>query len=337
MMISLEIILSRFLSITTPLMKVGFGFLPIAVIAMLYGPLYSAAAWGISDLLGAVMFPVAPYFYGFTVSAIIGGALLGALLKGGRPKILNVAAAVTLSCCLVTLGLDTLWLGMITGTPYAAVAVARLIKCAVMMPLEFITITAVVKYTGEFIYKNCAVAAKKSELRNAAVDYYNGEFLTKRDLISETATEKLTSLPEYKKSETVFCFIGRDNEIDTVGLINKMIREGKTVAVPQCGKNGIMTAKRIETLEGLQKGRFGIHEPGENSELVPPERIDLTVIPSLLCDKKGRRIGYGGGYYDRYLSGNKRIKKIILCPKDMIKKRIPNAPFDLAADKVIEV
>lgn len=66
-LIALEVILSRFLSIATPVVKIGFGFVPIAVCAMLYGPIWAGAAGALADFLGATLFPIGAYFPGFTL------------------------------------------------------------------------------------------------------------------------------------------------------------------------------------------------------------------------------------------------------------------------------
>ena len=96
-----------------------------------------------------------------------------------------------------------------------------------------------------------------------------------------------------------------------------------------------MTARKINGLDELKKGRFGIFEPSADSQIIASDSLDLALIPSLVCDKKGRRIGFGGGYYDRYFKKTDKAKKIILCPSDMMKKRVPNAPFDLLGDMVV--
>ena len=69
-LIAIEIVLSRFCSIATPIVKIGFGFVPIAVCGMLYGPVWAGVAGGAADLLGAVLFPIGAYFPGFTLSAV---------------------------------------------------------------------------------------------------------------------------------------------------------------------------------------------------------------------------------------------------------------------------
>ena len=81
--IALEIILTRFCSINTDILRIGFGFLPVAMVAMLYGPLWAGAAYAIGDILGMIIFPTAGYFPGFTLTAFLTGCTYVIFLYGG--------------------------------------------------------------------------------------------------------------------------------------------------------------------------------------------------------------------------------------------------------------
>jgi len=334
MMVALEVVLSRFLSISTPLLKIGFGFLPIALTAMLYGPMYSGVAWALSDFIGALLFPVAPYFFGFTLSAFLNGFIWGLFIYKNHTKLLRVAAAILISSMLVSLGLDTLWLTIITSNPAAVVLGFRFTRCVIMAPIQFVIISVIGNYFSGFISKNSTLAIKKADLRLEALKYFNGAFLSQREQISNSIADKVAALPEFAAANTVFCYVGRENELNTSVLIEAALAAGKTVAVPLMAGKGVMTARKIASLEELRKGRFGVMEPGEYSELVEPGDIDIAIVPSLLCDAKGRRIGFGGGYYDRFLY-KQNITKIVLCPEAMLKKRIINSQFDQRGDIVV--
>ena len=96
LMVALEIILHRFLSIQTPIVQLHFGFLPVAIVAMLYGPIYAAVTWGVADFLGMLIAPTGggSWFPGFTISLILSGLLFGLLLYKRKGGILNVIIAV---------------------------------------------------------------------------------------------------------------------------------------------------------------------------------------------------------------------------------------------------
>ncbi len=145
---------------------------------------------------------------------------------------------------------------------------------------------------------------------------------------------QVTSLPEYIESHVVFCYVGTEGEIDTRPLLLDAIKRGKQVCVPLCTGRGIMEARQIENLDSLRPGKFGILEPGREAPLVEPGQIELALIPCLSCTAQGKRLGYGGGYYDRYL-GRMLGRRAVLCRERMMEEWIPEEPHDVGMDLVI--
>ena len=82
-------------------------------------------------------------------------------------------------------------------------------------------------------------------------------------------TQLLLGLPEYKDARTVFCFVGVEHEINTRSFLEKVLLDGKRLAVPLCIGKGIMEARRIFSLDELKKGYYGLYEPDKSSELIP--------------------------------------------------------------------
>ena len=141
-------------------------------------------------------------------------------------------------------------------------------------------------------------------------------------------------LPEYQKSQTIFCYVGTDEEINTSPLILDALTRGKRVGVPRCTGPGIMHAYEIESLSDLSPGSYGILEPGEDCPLVSPEEIDMACIPCLSADRDGRRLGYGGGFYDRYLE-HTSFPRIILCREELILHDLPVEDHDQRMDILV--
>lgn len=139
-LIATEIVLSRFLSISTPVVKIGFGFVPIVLIALLHGPLFAGIGAALADFIGAILFPIAPYFPGFTLVAGLVGLCYGLFLYQKPRSIWRILLCVVVVCLPLQLGLDTLWLMMITGKGYWALLPARMIKSLVMIPVQALTI-----------------------------------------------------------------------------------------------------------------------------------------------------------------------------------------------------
>lgn len=143
LMIALTVVLSKLLSINISILRIGFGFLPIAVLAILYGPLASGIAYAIADIIGSLLFPTGDFFPGFTVSAFITGIIFGAFLYRKEITIVRAAAASALVCILVNLLLNTYWLTFFVGKAYGVLIASRIVKELVAVPVMSILIKAV--------------------------------------------------------------------------------------------------------------------------------------------------------------------------------------------------
>lgn len=148
--IAMQIILTRFLSIQTPIIRIGFSFLPLALSAVLFGPVYAGIAAAIADVIGMMLFPQGTYFPGFTFSALLSGILYGIVLYKKPVTIIRAAFAVLLVSLFVDLGFNTLWLSIITGKAAAALFIPRAVKTIIMFPIQIICIELIYKYTRSF-------------------------------------------------------------------------------------------------------------------------------------------------------------------------------------------
>lgn len=134
--IAIEIVLTRYLSINTGILRIGFGFLPVAMIAVMYGPIWSAAAYAVGDVLGMLIFPSGPYFPGFTVTAVLTGLVFGLVLYKKPITWKRALAASVIIVVGLNLCLDTYWLHILMGQGYIAMLPARLVKCALAIPVQ---------------------------------------------------------------------------------------------------------------------------------------------------------------------------------------------------------
>lgn len=141
--IALEVILTRFCSINTPIMRIGFGFLPVAMLAIMFGPIWAGIAYALGDLIGMMIFPTGAYFPGFTLTAFLTGITFGILLYKQRITYKRAFIAALLVCCLWNLCLDTYWLYLLTGKGILVLLPARLIKIAFAIPIQTILIPLV--------------------------------------------------------------------------------------------------------------------------------------------------------------------------------------------------
>ena len=140
LLIALEVVLSRFCSIATPVSKIGFGFIPLAVCALCYGPIWAGVAGGVADFVGAVLFPIGPYFPGFTLSNALMGVVFGLFLYRKTPRWWHLAGAVAVNCIGISLCLSTYWLTLLGGTPFLALLPTRILQNLVTIPLQFLVL-----------------------------------------------------------------------------------------------------------------------------------------------------------------------------------------------------
>ena len=109
----------------------------------------------------------------------------------------------------------------------------------------------------------------------------------------------------------------------------------KILEYAKCMEKGIMNVYEIHSLQELHPGAYGILEPKEDPErLIQPGAIDFALIPCISCDRSGRRLGHGGGYYDRYLEKTHCVKAV-LCREELLVDEIPVEEHDLRMDLVI--
>ena len=143
LLLAMEIILTRFCSISTPILRMGFGFLPITVIAIMYGPIWAGVTYALGDLIGAWLFPIGPYFPGFTLTAFLSGLIFGVILYKKEITWKRALLASFLVVVFMDLILNTVWLSVLWGDAFIAILPTRIVKCIFAIPIETILITVV--------------------------------------------------------------------------------------------------------------------------------------------------------------------------------------------------
>ena len=144
---------------------------------------------------------------------------------------------------------------------------------------------------------------------------------------SRAIAAHLLAMPEYQAAGTVFCFVGTAREIDTRPILADALAAGKGLCVPLCTAPGVMELRQVTALEELSPGAYGILEPPAGAPAVGVDEVDFAVLPCVTCDHFGRRLGKGGGYYDRFLA-HYRGGSVLLCREKLIREEIPVEPHD---------
>lgn len=150
------IILSRFLSIKTPILIISFAFIPTMLCAIWLGPKWTILLNVLGDLIGATVFPTGAFFIGYTISTAISGLIYGLLLYKkednsytDRQFLIRLIISVIVVSCISNIGLNTLWLSITTGKAFIVLLGARIIKEIIMIPIQIVVILFVEKMLRE--------------------------------------------------------------------------------------------------------------------------------------------------------------------------------------------
>ena len=185
----------------------------------------------------------------------------------------------------------------------------------------------------EFFHQNQTEVKKKlREKIRAQIRAFSPEEKARSDARIFRA---VLSLPLYQRAKVIFVYVSLDWEIDTHALIKEALSSGKTVAVPKCLPGGRMEVYRLKDFHQLKAQMLGILEPEEGADKIAEERLELALIPCLSCTRDGIRLGQGGGYYDRFLAGKKRLFKLALCRESLLSKNLPCEAHDIRMDAVL--
>lgn len=155
---------------------------------------------------------------------------------------------------------------------------------------------------------------------------------------SKEITNKVISFEGYKLAKVIAIYNSLEDEVDTQDLIKYSIENNKIVVLPRVINKTEMKFYKISSLDKLERGVLGIKEPIEDeNSLVRPNEIDLMIIPGVCFDRNKNRIGFGGGYYDRYLESEENILKIGVCFEEQLLKEnyIEAEDNDIKMDMIV--
>ncbi|MFC0296966.1 5-formyltetrahydrofolate cyclo-ligase [Geobacillus jurassicus] len=145
----------------------------------------------------------------------------------------------------------------------------------------------------------------KREWRRRMLDRLRQLPAAEKEAYDREIAAHLYRWPRWQTARTIAMTVARETEVNTLPIIEQAWREGKTVGVPKCDPRAkTMTFRRLVSFAQLEKAYAGLWEPIEE-QTAPIDRgkFDLIIVPGVCFAKNGYRIGYGGGYYDRYLPG----------------------------------
>lgn len=172
---------------------------------------------------------------------------------------------------------------------------------------------------------------EKSELREKVLKIRNG-ILRKSE---KSAIIMNNIFPLIKKFDVLGIFVSMENEVNTIPIITAVLKMGKTVAVPVVSGDRIDFYKISGIDELQQKGKYNIREPLPSVEkIILPQQIQVIVCPGIAFDKDFNRLGYGKGYYDKYLC-NTSAFKIGICFSEQLLESVPADENDVKMDCIV--
>lgn len=187
------------------------------------------------------------------------------------------------------------------------------------------------------------MSLNNNDIREVKSDLRSG-FKNKRSIMPEEVKFNMDSeiqsrfltLRQYSACSTVFTYVSKDIEVDTFAIIRAAWANGKRVAVPKCIPNTRdMAFYYITKIEDLEPGAFGVMEPNESKcEKVTDYSKGLCIVPGLSFDAEGYRLGYGKGYYDRFLA-TFNGDTVGLCYSSCIKWKLPHGYYDRPVDMIV--
>jgi len=185
------------------------------------------------------------------------------------------------------------------------------------------------------------ILSQKKELRKEAKSYRKS--LSENDRLDKSSAiiNNLKALKEYQKAEVILMYASLPDEVETLSLIHEFTEEGKRQVYCPVTQGDEMEFYRILSLDDLKEGNFHVLEPEPLTENCLELQKDVhycILMPGLMFDKRGNRLGYGKGYYDKYLARvpeDVNLTTIALAYEAMVKDTIPAEETDWRADYVV--
>ena len=172
---------------------------------------------------------------------------------------------------------------------------------------------------------------EKARLRKQLLDVRDSLSLDFIKIASNRIRDNLRKIDFYRKATSIGAYYSIGSEVQTHDLLQEFFNQGKVFALPRVEKNDLVF-KKISGLSDLELGSFGVMEPKEKCDNM--KNLDVIIVPAIALTREGYRLGYGFGFYDRYLHG-KKSKKIGLTYAKQVLRTFPHDDHDIKMDCVV--
>ena len=180
------------------------------------------------------------------------------------------------------------------------------------------------------------LAEQKSILRREMLARRRVFSAEKRKDASRTICARATQLSALKAAQTIMLYASMTEEIDLVPFMETLLADGRRIVLPEITGRGTMEARELPAMDALTDGVFGIATPDPmRGGIVPPEEIDVIIVPGAAFAADGGRLGLGGGYYDRFLPRAVDAVRLVLAFDFQIVPDVPMGMQDARVDIIL--
>lgn len=180
---------------------------------------------------------------------------------------------------------------------------------------------------------------EKKALRKDVLHHRDSLSWTEIEEYSDKIARRLFELTEYRSARIIMFFLNFGKEVMTLKMVPQALAQGKRVVAPKTvHKERRMILSEIFDVEAdLAPGMWNIPEPkADKLRVLQPEEVDFVVVPGVAFDEKGNRLGYGGGYYDRFFSQLREDVPLVAVTFEIqVLKQLPVAPWDRRVDLIV--
>jgi len=176
-----------------------------------------------------------------------------------------------------------------------------------------------------------SVNIQKAALRKHLLEKRDATSAELREISSERIHQNLKRITSFTNSQNIACYFPIGSEIDTHNIMLDMLEQDKNLLLPRIVNNNLEFCI-VPNLEKLEKGSFEIMEPRDSCKKA--EKINCVLIPTVGVSKSGVRLGYGNGYYDKFLSTTNAVKISLTYSKQIVKS-VPSNTHDIKIDWIV--
>ncbi len=184
---------------------------------------------------------------------------------------------------------------------------------------------------------NDGLHAEKKQMREVILAVRDAMPPVVRRAASLAINEKICELSAYRHARTVLAYIGFGSEIETQALIERIIADGKIAVLPRVDRaTQSLILHSVKSLSELVTSKWGIREPPAEAPVKSASAIEFILMPGVAFDRSGNRLGYGRGYYDKWvLSADPALARVAAAFSCQIVAKVPVGPHDQKIDTVI--